>query len=355
MPMSDSCRDVLIEKNLSQVSEFRSANLFLLSLIDNESYERYRSEIGGGYGGISGDYENFRENLDRQRRLSIMEFSDEHALSALTLTGLPEATDAWIQCMRANRRGLFCRLEGNPEGTVFLLTIEWVPPIGLGGQKLKKVSEQITSEKGAAKYTENIPETLGEGTHTFTITRSEKNVAVYGHIRGEVGSTGGAHSTTFYIPPVALTLEENPYYIADHPESLIRSEGVHGRLQFNRVSWQEEVWISDVRYSHAIGMHPPDKSSCFAEFSIPRHARYFRSIFGMARFDEKPGAHGRALGKVLIDDELVWSATLSGKSVSQTHAIGIPIGAKVLRLETDSLGTNWGDHATWVESHFSGE
>ena len=126
---------------------------------------------------------------------------------------------------------------------------------------------------------------------------------------------------------------------------------------FHRVGWQQEVWIANVRYEHAIGMHPGvnggDQGSSWAEFTIPPGAKYFTAIFGMARQDINPANFGYAGGTVSIDGRQVWSGTLSGSMAVTVPSIPIPPGARKLRLATDSLGTRWSDHTTWANPRFS--
>lgn len=149
-------------------------------------------------------------------------------------------------------------------------------------------------------------------------------------------------------------LSPDPYYLDANQKSLHGNENIHGNLQWGRVYWQQEVWIENIRYQHAIGMHPPVQGVGYAEFSIPAHAKYFQTIFGLARDDNNPYSYGEAAGLIYIDGIRVWKGTASGPRALPIVRIPIPEGAKRLRLVVDPLGTNWGDHATWVNALFSG-
>ena len=147
-------------------------------------------------------------------------------------------------------------------------------------------------------------------------------------------------------------LVPDPFYLSDSRALLIQESNVHGGLQFNRVYWQPEVWIAGVRYQRALGMHAPIGIG-FADFRIPAGAKSFRSTFGLARQDTAP-ALGEAAGRIYIDNQRIWQATVSSASQTANVQIQIPAGAKTLRLEVDSLGPQGSDHTTWADPRFMG-
>lgn len=146
-------------------------------------------------------------------------------------------------------------------------------------------------------------------------------------------------------------LVPDPYFLSDSRELLIQENNVHGGLQFNRVYWQPEVWIASVRYQHALGMHAPIGVG-FADFRIPPGAKVFQALLGLARQNTAPGL-GEAAARIYIDNQRVWQSTVSSSSQTAGVRIQIPAGAKTLRLEVDSLGTNWSDHTTWADPRFT--
>lgn len=148
-----------------------------------------------------------------------------------------------------------------------------------------------------------------------------------------------------------------PWFLCDHPESMISSDSQGAGIFFHRVSWQTEVWIDGVRYEHAIGMHPGtlggDHGSSRADFSIPLGATIFKTSLGLARQDIHPNDFGNARFTIVIDGREVWTGVAEGPKVIHVPEIRIPSKAKVLRLITDSNGSRWSDHATWVNTHFT--
>jgi len=150
----------------------------------------------------------------------------------------------------------------------------------------------------------------------------------------------------FHLPP-------GPYYLKDHPELLIGQENILGRLQWGGVNWQDDVWIDGKTYKRALGMHAPEKGVGSAEFRITRGARYFRTVFGLARDDKNPDDYGDAQGRILIDGKEMWKMRVSSNARAYSVSIEIPRGAKVLRLEVDPLGANTSDHTTWGDPFFS--
>ena len=150
----------------------------------------------------------------------------------------------------------------------------------------------------------------------------------------------------------AVILQPDPYYLAN-PDLLLTQKNVHGDVQLGRVYWQQDVWIGGERYQHAIGMHAPDNGIGHAEFSIPRGAKYFRSIFGIARDDKSPEAFGDAIGRISIDNAQVWERNTAGLTAIETPAIEIPDGSRVLKLEVDSKGSNRFDQTAWGNPRFT--
>ena len=124
-------------------------------------------------------------------------------------------------------------------------------------------------------------------------------------------------------------------------------------MQLGRVYWQPEVWIDGKIYAHAIGMHAPSSGVGYAEFSIPHGAKYFKTVFGIARDDEHPNAYGDATGRIYVDSESIWYGDTSGSAVIEVPVLEIPEDAKVLRLEVQSKGTNWADMTTWGDPRFT--
>lgn len=272
------------------------------------------------------------------------------------MTALPGSVEAWAMCMKINKRGLFCWLEGGAHDPNFTLRIEWVPPVGLGGQPLRNVSGTLARGNGAPVKIDGLSNTLLEGQFNILISRTGEN-AVRGTIDGQVGN--GSYAVSFFapysVPPV--TLVPDPYYIALHPESLIKQENIHGGLSWGHPYFQSTAWVGNVNYTgNCLGEHSPDNGIGSAEFAIPVGARYFSSIVGFARQDITNGV-GDAIVSVYIDGQQEWSAHLvgnthTGEVVTQTPSIGIPIGARVLRLDSDSNGRYWNDHVTWCEPAF---
>jgi len=153
----------------------------------------------------------------------------------------------------------------------------------------------------------------------------------------------------------ASGLSPDPFYLEAQRGFFLREFNIHGGLQWGRVYWQKNVWIGDKSYDHPLGMHAPDNGTGYADFKIPPGAKYFRTVFGLAR-DEKdpnPEKFGSAIGRIYLDGQAVWESGVSGPAAIHSPAIEIRVGAKELRLEVDSQGSNWGDQTTWGDPYFS--
>ncbi len=135
-----------------------------------------------------------------------------------------------------------------------------------------------------------------------------------------------------------IALSPDPFYLASSPSSVLQQSNVHGGLQLGRVYWQTEVWIENLQYEHAVGMHAPDNGVGYADFKIPLGAKSFQTIFGLARDDKSSNNFGNAIGRVYLDNDLVWESAVSGAKAMHTPAIPVPSGTKRLRLEVDSQG-----------------
>jgi hypothetical protein len=153
----------------------------------------------------------------------------------------------------------------------------------------------------------------------------------------------------------APRLSPDPFYLDENRNTLVAQANIHGNIQWGRVYWQPDVWIDNVHYIHAVGMHPPAEARAYAEFRIPPGAKYFQTAFGLARQDIYPSNYGHAAGRIFIDNTLAWEGTVSGPKALTTFRLYIPAGAARLRLEVDPLGTNWSDHATWGDAYFGGD
>ena len=156
-------------------------------------------------------------------------------------------------------------------------------------------------------------------------------------------------------PPIQSTqviLSPDPFFLANR-QLVLTESNIHGRLQIGKVYWQEEAWIGGERYEHPIGMHAPDNGIGYAVFSIPLGARFFTTVFGLARDDKNSNSYGDAIGRVYVDENLVWTSNTSGSKAIHAPAIPIPPSAKTIRLEVDSKGTNWADQTTWGNPRFT--
>ena len=168
-----------------------------------------------------------------------------------------------------------------------------------------------------------------------------------------VQSVAGGNSGSNRPAPPQIQLAPDPFFLSSSPSSVLKQSNVHGGLQLGKVYWQSEVWIEGLRYEHAVGMHAPDNGVGYADFKIPAGANFFQTVFGCARDDKNPNQYGNAVGRIYLDDDLVWESAVSGATAMHTPSIPIPAGTKRLRLEVDSQGTNFGDQTTWGDPNFT--
>lgn len=143
-----------------------------------------------------------------------------------------------------------------------------------------------------------------------------------------------------------------PVWLAERRDLLRREEGILGGFQFGRVYWQPEVWIAGMNYTgRALGMHPP-AGACSATFAVPHGAQYFVSLVGLAREDPKPDQFGDALFQVQLDGEVVAAERIAGGTMTARIKIRLRQPTSTVTLITDSLGSNYADHATWADPRF---
>jgi hypothetical protein len=349
--MGDNCKDILVVQNLSLLKNEQQSSLYLRSIIDRDNYESAKHSAGAQYKEIFGaNYDDFSSRRQRDSEYFDEQFSTSEAQSALTLYTPADVISAWADCMRANAKGLFCWLEGAPSGQTFTLWIEWAPDVGIAGSSLEDVRTLVVTDSGQASLAAEFPTTLNPGRYSTIVSRNNSSATVRGTINGNAGA--GGFATSFFVPKFVASIAVPPIYLAKHPALLIRQDNIHGGLQFGKVYFNSTVIIDGHDYTgDALGMHAPDGVG-YAEFQIPRGAKFFKSVVGLARQDINPNNYGQAICRVYVDQDLGWSQELRGTS-AKLVSIGIPSSARVLRLEVDGEGNNWSDHTTWGNPRFT--
>src|SRR4051794_26340093 len=92
-----------------QLIQHAKHNCMPLSLVDKETFDRLKHSAGAGITikGIpfSGTYDDFKDYVTHEKSVANVNVSESEAYSALTLTGVPGAVQAWRDCMLANQAG----------------------------------------------------------------------------------------------------------------------------------------------------------------------------------------------------------------------------------------------------------
>ena len=148
-----------------------------------------------------------------------------------------------------------------------------------------------------------------------------------------------------------------PVYLS--PNNLLENsvKNVHGRFTFNRTYWSSSVNVAGVNYRRSVSLHPKGKSGskspwAQASFNIPKGARYFRSIAGLAKREPCLPNRGHALVRVYIDGILSAKASI-GRTASSIadwnsrNPIAIPANAKLLKLMSHA-GSNFDNNCDGV-------
>lgn len=154
-------------------------------------------------------------------------------------------------------------------------------------------------------------------------------------------------------------------YLADWRHNLFVTErNVHFGLQFGKVYWQDTAIVNGVDYTGScLGMHPPDRGFCYADFLVAAGARFFRSNIGLARQDTNPDSFGQCVFEVRFGTQLAdldnpkikpfYQKNIAGPSDVHEVLLGSMEQFRFVRLGIYSGQTNWADHAVWCNPRFT--
>jgi hypothetical protein len=131
---------------------------------------------------------------------------------------------------------------------------------------------------------------------------------------------------------------------------------VHGGLQEDTVSWQNNVVIDGITYEKALGMYAPNEGVASVTYDIPEGTTTFSSILAMAEQNgESFGDDAKVQFRILLDGEVYYESNdITCNSDHFPVELNVE-GHEKLTLEVDSLGTHWADHSTWVNPMFTTE
>ena len=375
--MAHPCSDGLVNKNEYLLREDSSSRLYVLSIMTEQYFKDNKQRLQAEYGPAFASWESVQNLKKSESEYYKMDLDESKATLALTSVVPPGAIAAWLICMQGNSDGLFCyftrsdasdSLDNEPvPENIFTLQVVWNPPPGLPTTTLTQVTFEIEgemiSEDGAltpatgdnrVKFASPPPTTLLNGNNTFLIRRENNQVYFRGIIKGATsGENGGSYSTNFYMPRYVAksSLQPNPYYLANNPQDMILEHNIRNQVRFKSVYYSDQVIIKGKNYTAtAIGMHPAGGIG-YADFKIPKGAQYFSTKVGMS---EQSGQtlRGTAACNVYFDGKLVAGTTLVNDGEYETGKIRIPLGAKILRLEVDSMGPINSDHIAWADPHY---
>jgi hypothetical protein len=128
---------------------------------------------------------------------------------------------------------------------------------------------------------------------------------------------------------------------------------VLGGITFGKVYWQNDVWMNDVQYFSAVGMHGAGVGPSWATFRIPKGAKGFTTVFGQARQDGN-SCSTVARGSIYADNVRIWSQVISGNwsNAAVTATVALPANATVLKLAVDSVDSYVCANTTWGDPHY---
>lgn len=187
------CTQVLLQRNVSllNTNDYRSA--IYLNSIDRNSFNQIKKEFGINVpDAFSGDWDSFEERRNTISERTQFSETTERSLSALTIVSLPDATDAWLECVRIKSESgaFFGTISGNFKGTNFSLTVTWKPPYIQAQQPIKVTRSSVPGIKRG----ERIP----DGTTTIDISRQSTDEELRYSVTGKIG--GITRSFIVFIP-----------------------------------------------------------------------------------------------------------------------------------------------------------
>lgn len=236
----------------------------------------------------------------------------------------------------------------------FILQIEWNP--SNKKDELHDVNLNISVIKGSVSV-ESVKNVLEPGVTKLKINTSNEDVEINGHVTGK--SNNNDFISHFNIGISTKKLTPNPYYISDHPESLIYQKNVHqglnkplNGLKFNSVYWQDTVTVNGIQYFKVLGMSPPKQGIAEATFSIPEGSIEFKASIGFAADNKNPNKYGEVSASVYVDDIHRWSYVLFDNNVVGNVNLKLLPENKTIKLTIDSRGSHYCDQSVWIEPCF---
>lgn len=162
-------------------------------------------------------------------------------------------------------------------------------------------------------------------------------------------------------PPMpCCTVEVTPEVCTDVPSVLLsdRRDWVAGEslnvlngLVWGGVFWQSVASVQGVAYTNLIGMHPTDGAVASATFRVPPRASRFTVVAG--NMDETPDCAGDFRASILVAGSEVASAGLGASARLRPMSVSLAPGTTQIELRVDSAGSNYCDHAAWLNPTFA--
>lgn len=198
------CGAILLQRTTLSQSASRHQKAAFLKLVTSSNYQDARHNgnaiVPGYFDGSYSDFERKRAEFF-SRELAISESDEASALLRIDLP--PNASEAWVQCLKLHGHGLFAFIS-NSDISGATLTVMWKPPTGLGGQPLIDVHAVGPENVDDASRNElRAVTTLLDGEKGFGLKPAKSRESMRGSINGQVGS--GVYSTNFYVPPLLRT------------------------------------------------------------------------------------------------------------------------------------------------------
>lgn len=381
--MADECRQVLIARNLRQLTRSSDLRIALHTLMTREVYNRLDVDAQAFMQGMYGGFDGYQEHRTRELQEHDYRLSLEEAYSLVTLQASDGATEAWAQCMnRKMKYGLLGYLKpGSTKDTKFLATLEWRAPTVAVDRTLRNVQVEFRENKNLKKLASDkrldkpgfnesaesrglltdVPTEITEGKTSFFISRKSNRHSVIGFVNAQLQDSNGdareSFTWSFYIPSFE-GLQPSPYPVGQ-PDIIGKPQNVLNGLHFDTTSAKNPagIKIGNQENLRGLSVHTISGKNSIVRIRIPTGAKMFKTRFGISDHFKGDQSRAHQRGQVFSrwSDGRVkhWQEDVRGMAFARTRC-HLPIHREMQYIELQSKGItdNWGGWTAWVDPHF---
>lgn len=155
------------------------------------------------------------------------------------------------------------------------------------------------------------------------------------------------------VTPVSAE-DESVFYLGDHPDRLVRFEGLEDSVGMNTSHSGEKITIGSRRYEKGLGLHCLPDRNAYMEFDISGLGmNYFSAWVGMLKEASFFMEWGCASFYVYGDGVLLAQSPAIKWAEEPYHLVCDVSGVSVLRLEQNNEGSHACDSACWGDAMLS--